>query len=96
MVSFFFSFSLPFRSTSLGGLHDFREKIIHKHCKIIRGRGKWGCVGGILGGGYNMKTKICKQNSIGTYLSEDFRKHTQAKEVESNLTNPLHTKARIT
>lgn len=65
---FSFPFPVPFRSTNLGGLHDFREKILHKHCKIIRGWGKWGCVGGILGGGYNMKTKICKQNYW--YLSE--------------------------
>ena len=68
---------------------------LHKHCKIIMEWGKLGCVGGILWGGYNMKTKICKQNYW--YLSsEDFRKHTQAKDVDSNLTNPLHIKARTT
>ena len=74
---------------------NFEKRFFVNIVKSSGGGANGGVWGVYLGAVIIWRQKFVNKN-IGTYLSEDFRKHTQAKDVDSNLTNPLYIKARTT
>ena len=55
-----------------------------------------GGVWGVYLGAVTIRRQKFVNKTIDTNLSEDFRKHIQAEEVDGNLTNPLQIKAGTT